>query len=155
MSSSGVNAASDSVKGPAICLMVLGGVNILTAISYLLLALPFLGASKLVDSDPNFQKQFDAQMKAQGQQMDKDTLQTVMKGYAGGFVTWGGLGLISSIVIIIGAVKMKSLRSYGLAMTSTVLAMIPCTSPCCVLGLAFGIWSLVVLMKADVKSAFS
>jgi hypothetical protein len=49
--------------------------------------------------------------------------------------------------------KMKKLERYGLAMTASILAMLPC-SLCCVLGLPIGIWALVVLMKPEVKSAF-
>jgi hypothetical protein len=49
---------------------------------------------------------------------------------------------------------MKKLESYGLAMAASIIAMIPCVSPCCLLGLPIGIWALVVLMKPEVKSAF-
>jgi hypothetical protein len=51
---------------------------------------------------------------------------------------------------------MVSLKSYGLAMTGSILAAIPCLSAmgCCGIGEAVGIWSLIVLMSADVKSAF-
>jgi hypothetical protein len=62
--------------------------------------------------------------------------------------------LVIGIVIVMGALKMKILQSYGLAMTSSILAMIPCISPCCLLGLPIGIWSVVVLSKPEVKSAF-
>jgi DNA-directed RNA polymerase subunit RPC12/RpoP len=73
----------------------------------------------------------------------------------------GGINMISSVVgilvgvvIIIGAVKMKNLDNYGFAMTSAIVAMIPCLSPCCILGLPFGIWALVVLSDVQVKGAF-
>jgi hypothetical protein len=49
---------------------------------------------------------------------------------------------------------MISLRNYGLAMTSAVLTVIPCVTPCCLLGQAAGIWALVVLMNNDVRAAF-
>ena len=64
------------------------------------------------------------------------------------------LGSIVGIVIIVGGVRMKALKSYGLAMTATILAMIPCISPCCLLGLPVGIWSLVVLLDENVKASF-
>ncbi len=64
------------------------------------------------------------------------------------------VGSLIGIVIALGAVKMKNLQSYGLAMTASILAMIPCVSPCCLLGLPFGIWALVVLGRPEVKSAF-
>lgn len=64
------------------------------------------------------------------------------------------VGSIIGIVIIMGALRMKKLESYGFAMTSAILAMIPCISPCCLLGLPIGIWAVVVLNKPEVKSAF-
>ena len=64
------------------------------------------------------------------------------------------VGILVAALIIVGTVKMKKLENYGLAMSVSILAMIPCISPCCLLGLPFGIWSLVVLSQADVKNAF-
>jgi hypothetical protein len=71
-----------------------------------------------------------------------------------GMLIGGGVGIVVSAVVIAGGAKMKRLESYGLAMTSSILAMIPCCSPCCLLGLPFGIWALVVLMDPSVKAAF-
>jgi hypothetical protein len=74
----------------------------------------------------------------------------------------GGVGLVFnaiaifvSILIILGALKMKNLQSYGMAMAASIVAMIPCISPCCILGLPIGIWALVVLSKPEVKDTFS
>jgi hypothetical protein len=74
----------------------------------------------------------------------------------------GGLGIIFGfisiaigVVILLGALKMKKLQSYGFAMAAAILAMIPCISPCCLIGLPFGIWALVVLMDPQVKAAFT
>ena len=69
-------------------------------------------------------------------------------------VVLGIIGLLMSGVILLGALKMKKLESYGLAMTVSILAMIPCLSPCCVVGLPIGIWAVVVLSKPEVKAAF-
>jgi DNA-directed RNA polymerase subunit RPC12/RpoP len=73
----------------------------------------------------------------------------------------GGIGLVMGVisillgvVVILGAVKMKNLESYGFAMASAIIAMVPCISPCCPLGLPFGIWALVILSDAGVKAAF-
>lgn len=49
--------------------------------------------------------------------------------------------------------KMMNLKNYGVAMAGSILAMVPC-SACCLLGLPIGIWSLVLLSKPEVKSAF-
>jgi len=64
------------------------------------------------------------------------------------------IAIAISIVIIIGALKMKNLENYTFAMTASIMAMVPCISPCCWLGLPFGIWALVVLNDANVKAAF-
>jgi hypothetical protein len=73
----------------------------------------------------------------------------------------GSLGLINvlimaalSVLILVGALRMKKLRSYGLAVTGAIVALVPCISPCCVIGLPIGIWALVVLNKPEVKSQF-
>jgi hypothetical protein len=59
-----------------------------------------------------------------------------------------------SVVVLIGAVRMLALKSYALAFTVSILSLIPCVTPCCLLGLPFGIWALVVLSRPDVKSQF-
>jgi hypothetical protein len=64
------------------------------------------------------------------------------------------IGILMSGVILFGGIKMKKLESYSLAMAASILAMIPCFSPCCLLGLPIGIWAVVVLAKPEVKSAF-
>jgi hypothetical protein len=73
----------------------------------------------------------------------------------------GGFGVVQSIahiavasVIIYGALKMMKLQNFRLAMATSILALAPCVSPCCLLGMPFGIWALVVLNKPEVKSAF-
>jgi hypothetical protein len=65
-----------------------------------------------------------------------------------------GINIILYLIILIGAIKMKGLENYGFAMTVSIIALIPCISPCCILGLPFGIWSLVVLSDPIVKSSF-
>ena len=50
---------------------------------------------------------------------------------------------------------MQKLQNYQFALTASIVAMVPCISPCCVFGLPFGIWALVVLNKPEVKSQFS
>ncbi len=73
----------------------------------------------------------------------------------------GGFGLAIDVmmlglsaVILLGGLKMLKLRNYGLCVAAAVIALVPCLSPCCCLGLPIGIWALVVLLKPEVKSAF-
>jgi hypothetical protein len=63
-------------------------------------------------------------------------------------------GVLGGIFILFGGIKMRRLESYGLCMAASIVAMIPCLSACCLVGLPIGIWSLVMLSKPEVKSAF-
>jgi hypothetical protein len=67
---------------------------------------------------------------------------------------WGLVLLVIGGTIIFGATQMMSVRSFGMAITSSILAVIPCTTFCCVAGVPIGIWSLIVLNNPDVKIAF-
>jgi serine/threonine protein kinase len=60
------------------------------------------------------------------------------------------LWLLDCILMIVAAVKMKQLRAYGLAVAASILTIIS-GNP---LGIAIGIWVLVVLNQPDVRKAF-
>jgi type IV secretory pathway VirB2 component (pilin) len=64
------------------------------------------------------------------------------------------IGLAIGGFVIYGGIKMKKLESYGVCIAASIVALLPC-SFCCPIGLAFGIWALVVLNNADVKNSFS
>ena len=64
------------------------------------------------------------------------------------------VGLIVGMVVLLGAMKMRNLENYSFAVAASIIAMVPCFSPCCLLGLPFGIWALVVLNDGAVKAAF-
>ena len=63
--------------------------------------------------------------------------------------------VIVNLVIIAGAYLMSRIQSWGMALTSTILAMINFGTCCCILGIPVGIWSLVILLQPDVKAAFA
>ena len=73
----------------------------------------------------------------------------------------GSVGAASSIVesvvaafIIFAALKMRELRQWELCLAASIVAMIQCISPCCIIGLPIGIWALVVLLRPEIKEAF-
>ncbi len=75
--------------------------------------------------------------------------------FASAYSVVGGLvGIGLSVLVIAGAVKMQRLENYGLAMAAAVIAIPPCVSPCCLLGLPIGIWAVIVLSDPRVKAAF-
>jgi hypothetical protein len=63
--------------------------------------------------------------------------------------------LILNALIFFGALKMKNLQGYGLAMTAGILSLIPCCGPCVCLGIPVGIWALVTLRKPEVRASFT
>ena len=75
----------------------------------------------------------------------------VPMAFMGGFIL---IMLLKEVFVIFGAVQMKSMQSYSMAMTATILTLIPCNSMCCLVQLPLGIWALVTLLDNDVKDAF-
>lgn len=71
------------------------------------------------------------------------------------FSVYAAVQVLLSLVVIVGALKMKRLESYGFAVTSAILAIAICPCDCTSwpLGMAF-VWALVVLQDAKVKAAF-
>ncbi len=127
--------AAQRVSGPAIALIVTGALGLALQISSTLLNILQLGAVGVVG----------------GQNECVFGIAAVPPEVG---VVAGIVGIVLSSVVIIGAVKMRKLEGYGFAMASAVIAMIPCISPCCVLGLPFGIWAIVVLSDTNVRTAF-
>jgi hypothetical protein len=125
--------AATQVNGPAIGLIVTAVLGAIAQIISLILNLA--GASILASS-----------------QMPKEAWANMFSGTVG--VVSNIIALLLSGLIFLGAMKMKKLENYGLAMAASIIAMIPCLSPCCLIGLPIGIWALVVLAKPEVKSAF-
>ena len=69
-------------------------------------------------------------------------------------VVYHTIGLISGVLIFLGAISMLSLKRYSLAVAASVLSMMPATSGCCLVGLPIGIWALVTLSRPGVSAAF-
>lgn len=129
-------SAAGQVQGPAIGLIVTAVIGGLFAVVGLLLNAMGMSMSSLENLGGDYGEQY----------------YSVFSGALGIGVTivslaiWGFVGW--------AAMRMKSLEQWTLAVVASVLAMIPCFCPTCFLGIPIGIWSLVVLMKPEVKSAF-
>lgn len=134
----GRDAALQAVKGPAIALIVTAVLYALSCVWGIVRALilhPDLSKFQQFNMDPQVQK-----------------LVQVLSGPVGAIGSLLGLGF--AVFILFGAIRMMALRNHQLAFAASIVAMLPC-SCCCILGLPFGIWALVVLNKPDVKSQFS
>ena len=139
----GVPAASDArakalsqVSGPAIALLITAILGI--ALNALGLAVHLMGRAFV---PPLY-----------GMNPDVMRMVQMFNGPMGAVVRIFPLAI--GILVLVGALKMQKLASHGLATTAAILAMIPCLSPCCLLGLPFGIWALVVLNKPEVRAQF-
>ena len=62
--------------------------------------------------------------------------------------------LVLGIILLVGAARMRDLRSYPIAVLAAVVAIFPCALGF-LISLPFGIWALVVLSRRDVRTAFA
>jgi len=122
--------AAERIAVPAVWLMALSGVNLL----FLVLGL-IHQAIRLQHGLPPAGGRF------------QDMPPSVM-------ISSAVVGLVLNAVILIGALRMRRLQSYALAMAAAIVALVPCFSPCCVLTLPFGVWAIVVLSDERVRNAF-
>jgi len=129
--------AASQVRGPAIFILVLSILDILA--SLLGMASAAFNSTLLPTLLPN---------------LPRENIQIQQKFAFLFTLPANVVGLIMAVVCLIGALKMMKLSSYGLALTSAILTMIPCGTCCCLLNIGAGIWALVVLSKPEVKSAF-
>jgi hypothetical protein len=130
------NEILEKLKVPAIGLIITGSLNIILGILVVLSAL-------LQTANGAFDRGF----KSDAEQI----------GYYTGFIGPTLIGVISIIfapIIIFGGIKLLGGKSRTLAICAAVLATIPLSSCCFIAGSIFGIWTLVVLMKPDVKAFF-
>jgi hypothetical protein len=132
-----MNDVLNKLKAPAICLIVIGALNGLISI------LTILGGV--------------ARFAGIGGRESLPTRDAERIGfYVGTFASYGSglLALIVAPLIIYGAIQMMKGKKYGLAKASAILAIIPFTSCCFLIGIPIGIWALIVLSKPDVKAFF-
>ena len=121
--------AAAEVRGPAIGLIVTSAVGVVSHVANLLIRV--LGLSFAVLGDNRM---------------------GMFSGARG--VIMSVIAISTAGLVVFAATQMMKLSKYNLCLAGTVIAMVPCTSPCCCLGLPIGIWALVVLLKPEVKQAF-
>ena len=82
--------------------------------------------------------------------------QNIAKAMQGGpvIIVFHSLFIILNLIILAGAIQMLRLKMRGFALTVSILAMLNLDCLCCLLGIPVGIWSLIILNKAEVKALF-
>lgn len=122
------------VSLPAVFLMVAAGLGILGALGAIVLF--SLAAAGVLPMDGKYSKE-------------------QVLGASLFYVILGCVQTVNCAVILFAGWRMKNLQSYTLAIVGSILAMIPLIGPCCcITGLPFGVWALIVLLKPEVKGAF-
>ena len=137
-SAGGREAALQAINGPAIALIVTAILGLILVGLGLIMNCLSLAGIQLTHNPA----------------LDPQT-ERIINSFGGGIgIVMNIVGAIMGVIILRGASKMRRLENHSFAMAAGVCAMIPCISPCCLLGLPFGIWALVVLNKPEVKSQF-
>jgi hypothetical protein len=131
-----IEYAKTRVSGPAIGLIVTAALGLLTHVGSLIFA---IAAPAMVGNNPNAQQMPNFMQPQFG---------------IGISLAQNAIGIGLAILVLMGGIKMNKLESYSLAMAASIIAVIPCFSPCCLLGIPIGIWALVALNDPNVKSAF-
>ena len=130
------SAVANQVRGPAIGLVVTGILGGLGAIGNAIFSMINSAAQ-------------------QAQYRNAGVPESMMWMFGSGMIiVLTAIGVAFSILVLFAGMKMMKLQSYGLSMAGSIVAMVPCLSPCCCIGLPIGIWALIVLMKPEVKQAF-
>ena len=134
----GRDAALKLAKGPAIALIVTASLGV----AYY----GFSGLFTLFTGGVMFHQQMPPDIPPQ--------MRAFIEGMQGPLT--GVINLVIAALngfVLFGAIKLLRLRNHRVAVAASIVAMLPCQC-CCLLGLPFGIWALVVLNKPEVKSQF-
>ena len=148
----GVAEARSKVAAPAILLIVFGVLSTLLSLwpAFQVVAMHDDVVAQFKENNAQAQKLPAGPQRDQQVAINKWLETNVTPLFLGVSVA----GLVPSLLILLGGVKMKSLSGYGLAVTGSILATVPFCNGCACLSTPFGIWALVVLLNSDVKAAF-
>jgi hypothetical protein len=132
-------AALRAVKGPAIALIIIASI----AMAYYLV----MTVASLIMGPEAFHQQMPSNLPLE-MPSGIEKLQGPLSALS------NFIGFAINGLTLFGAIKMLRLQQHGFAVAGSIAVMMPCGC-CCLPGLPFGIWALVVLNKPEVKSFFS
>lgn len=138
----GRESALSAIKIPAIALIVIASLGI---------AYYLFNTIMILTGVNSFQPQMPADMPPEARQL----MEAFSKGAHGPLAIFASLVIMAlNGFVLFGSIKMLKLQNYGIAVAAAIIAMLPCQC-CCLIGLPFGIWALVVLNKPEVKANFN
>ena len=132
-------AVESKLKVPGVALIVVGSIGMLLMGGYGIINLIAVLSGALPPPPP---------------EMQGVELQSYHVGVYGAVIMIP-LNALLQILVIFGGIAVVRAKGRGMAMTGAVLSVIPClSSSLCMLGIPFGIWSLIVLSDSNVKQLF-
>lgn len=137
-------AAREALNVPSLLLLIFGVLGILATLSGLVTGGQMDDQWAKALQDPNLTPEL------------KELFRKVAGIMTGKLViALNALFLVARAIGTFGAWQMRNLKMYPLAVLSCILAMAPGSNCCCCITLPIGIWALTVLMKPEVKAAFT
>ncbi len=127
--------AKDALNIPSLLILIFAAIGILVQLSQL------AGLGGLQHLPPELMR-------------DPKLAQLVAQAQSGGKLG-NVVAMLLSGLTVFGALQMRQLKNYPLAMAAAILSMLPCGSCCCCITLPIGIWALVTMNKPEIKSQFS
>lgn len=161
----GLDRSKSRVRAPAICLIVVGILNLMLVVLQAgrIVLVAMTSPQELVKERDDtleilekanalpkgFTDTYKKQQQGESPQDFKN--QTILL-----LVIVCAVGLLIALLPLLGGIRMLSLRSYAVCIAGAIGAAIPCLS-CggfCCFGEVIGIWALVVLINSEVRAAF-
>jgi uncharacterized BrkB/YihY/UPF0761 family membrane protein len=133
-----IQEARRMVSGPATALVVIGVLGALVGIIAIVVNERLLDSLNDVFQSDELKRQIQEIARNQGLNFSLN-----------------GLFIALSVLMAIGGMRMRALKSYRLSWAGAIVACLPCVGSCGCVGLPFGIWALVTLAKVEVKEGFA
>lgn len=151
----GAATVRELVNLPAIFLLVSAGLGVAMALLSLLSSLSDSDGTRTAGLVMDFLQDEGLKAKLREAMEQAQSEQSGASRLLG--VGWSLVMLLANAVVAVGALKMRALQAWPLALTAALLSVVPCcfSSCCCVVAMPAGLWALFVLMKPEVKAAFT
>jgi hypothetical protein len=150
-------AARNMTNLPGILLIAVGVFNLLLAM-YLVVNLVRLVNMPIeeVEKAMETMRKRVPQLEPYFSSDEAPTPEELKKGMLRNFTVWSIVSILAALLILVGGIRLRQLRSYGLALTGSLVSIVPCVSctACCGLGEIVGLWAFIVLCNEEVRTAF-
>lgn len=143
--------AQARILGPALCLLVTAALALLGSL-YVLSTMNSRGDELRAQLLQDIQRRFenDPELRKRFVGNPEPLVDFVLQVFAGMHY----YGVTLAVITVVAMIQMLRLRMYWLAVLGSILAMLNVGCATFLLGLPFGIWSLVVLLRPEIKESF-